>query len=399
MKILQINIFYKKGSTGRIVYEIHKELIKQGHHSFVAYGLEKNEGENLFKYSSDFFSRLYLYLSAITGLQYMFSFSSTKRLFRLIENIDPDLIHIHVINCNTVNIYRLLEFIKERRYKTLMTFHAEYLYTGGCGHALECMKWQTGCGKCPRKYDGLHSLFFDFSHYFWKRFEKIYKNWSELTIVCVSDWLKSRAEQSPFFKETPISVIENGIDTKEIFYSRTTGSIISQYQKPGRKIVLHVTPSFSQKLKGGDFVIEAAEKLIDKNYLFIIVGYDDNRDLPKNVVPVKVVKDQNILAEYYSVADVTVLTSKVETYSMVTVESLSCGTPVVGFKCGAPEKIALEGYSEFVEYGETDQLIQLIEKWSEKKKLIQKELQKIAKTHYSSANMVNSYITTYKNIL
>ena len=40
------------------------------------------------------------------------------------------------------------------------------------------------------------------------------------------------------------------------------------------------------------------------------------------------------LAEYYSLVDVTVITSFHETFSMVVAESLSCGTPIVGFKAG-----------------------------------------------------------------
>ncbi len=33
MKILSINIFYKKGSTGKIVYDLHKGLIDHGFNS------------------------------------------------------------------------------------------------------------------------------------------------------------------------------------------------------------------------------------------------------------------------------------------------------------------------------------------------------------------------------
>lgn len=41
---------------------------------------------------------------------------------------------------------------------------------------------------------------------------------------------------------------------------------------------------------------------------------------------------------------------------MVTAESLCCGTPVVGFKAGAPEQIAIKEFSEFVEYGDLNSL-------------------------------------------
>lgn len=68
------------------------------------------------------------------------------------------------------------------------------------------------------------------------------------------------------------------------------------------------------------------------------------------------ITDQELLAKYYSMADVTLLTSKKETFSMVTAESLCCGTPVVGFKAGAPEQIAIKEFSEFVEYGDLNSL-------------------------------------------
>lgn len=62
------------------------------------------------------------------------------------------------------------------------------------------------------------------------------------------------------------------------------------------------------------------------------------------------------------------LTSERETFSMVTAESLCCGTPVVGFKAGAPEQIALKEYSEFVDYGNLDKLEKAVRRWLQKEK-------------------------------
>ena len=41
---------------------------------------------------------------------------------------------------------------------------------------------------------------------------------------------------------------------------------------------------------------------------------------------------------------------------MVCAESLCCGTPVVGFKAGGPESIAIKEYADFVDYGDMDAL-------------------------------------------
>ena len=52
MRILQINVVYKVGSTGKIVNEIHNQLLKSGQESFVIYGRGKTTSEsNVYKTS------------------------------------------------------------------------------------------------------------------------------------------------------------------------------------------------------------------------------------------------------------------------------------------------------------------------------------------------------------
>ena len=38
MKILQVNSVYKKGSTGKITYDLHKGLLERGEEAVVCYG-------------------------------------------------------------------------------------------------------------------------------------------------------------------------------------------------------------------------------------------------------------------------------------------------------------------------------------------------------------------------
>jgi len=48
-----------------------------------------------------------------------------------------------------------------------------------------------------------------------------------------------------------------------------------------------------------------------------------------------------MLAEYYSLADVFVLPSLAENYATTALESMACGTPVVGFEVGGiPEQLS-----------------------------------------------------------
>ena len=119
--------------------------------------------------------------------------------------------------------------------------------------------------------------------------------------------------------------------------------------------------------------------------------------MPPNCINVGVIYNQDELAEYYSLADVTVITSFRETFSMVVAESLSCGTPIVGFKAGGPESIALKEYSEFVEFGDVEALKTGVIKKAQSKDVT--NISKLAHQKYDKGLMAKKYLETFKEVL
>ncbi len=373
MRILQINCVYKKGSTGKIVHDIHTQLLAQGHESVVCYGRGDVIREpNVHKTCGEFESHVYHFFANLTGIMYGGCFFSTNRLISIIKKEKPDVVHLHCINGYFVNIYRLVTWLKKNHIRTVLTLHAEFMYTGGCAHAIDCDQWKKGgCGQRPCPYrQSLPSWFFDRTGTMWRRMQDAFRgDWPELTVVSVSPWLKSRAEQSAVLKEKQHCVVLNGTDT-EIFHpcGKASGEQWRQKLGLGKKfVVFHATPNFSDDphhLKGGYFVLELARQMPD--VCFVVAGpARTGMDLPHNVTLLGSISDQKVLAQLYSMADLTLLTSRRETFSMVVAESLCCGTPVAGFRAGGPESIALEGYGFFVEYGDMAELKSLVEKLSE----------------------------------
>ena len=109
--------------------------------------------------------------------------------------------------------------------------------------------------------------------------------------------------------------------------------------------------------KGGWYILRLAERMQKDGVRVVVAGkYKITGRLPDNVILLGPVRDQNRMAEYYSGADVTVISSRRETFSMVCAESLCCGTPVAGFRAGGPETISLPEYSRFCKYGDLDAL-------------------------------------------
>lgn len=405
MKVLQVNVVYKKGSTGKIVYDIHTELLKNGIESKVYYGRGNNVNEpNICKISPEWLMKIQSIRSRLTGYVYGGCIISTNRLIKFIDKEKPDVVHLHCLNGYFVNIYRLLNYLKLKNIKTVLTLHAEFMYTAGCSYSYDCEQWKTGCcaenNVCPG-YNTLRpkSWIFNRCNSEWNSMKKVFSKFDNLTICPVSDWVKERAKQSPFLNDKKFITVMNGLDTS-IFKLNDFKYIKEKYGIDNEKIILHVTPNFTSEIKGGKYVIELAKRFInDNNVKFIIVGFNgDIHNMPSNIIPVKHTSNQSELAAYYSMADITLLTSKKETFSMVCAESLCCGTPIVGFKAGAPETIAIESYSEFVEYGDIDSLESIIRSWLHNEVLDKNNIAYVSKNTYCRENMFNKYMSIYEEM-
>ena len=397
MKVLQINCVYNSGSTGKIVYDICGGLKNKGHEFVVCYGRGKKVDEsNVYKVSTELEAKIHSALWRLFGLQFGFSPIATAKTINIIKKEKPDVVHLHCLNGNFINVYRLLEFLKRENIKTVLTLHAEIMHTAGCEHAFDCEKWKTECCDCP-KIDGKISKYFrDDAKYCYNKMKKAFDGFKDLTVIGVSEWLTERAKLSPVFpKNTCFETVHNGVDT-DAFTKSDFEELYEKYNIPrDKKIVLHVTPNFNHPIKGGKYVLEVAKKLPD--YQFIIVGFNgDESVLPENVLPINHTDSKKEMAQFYSLADVTLLTSKRETFSMVLAESLSCGTPVVGFRAGAPETITIPEYSSFTEFGNSELLCESIEKILSNK-FERKEISNKAKMKYSLENMVKKYIDLFSN--
>ena len=144
-----------------------------------------------------------------------------------------------------------------------------------------------------------------------------------------------------------------------------------------------------------------AKRFLKENsdVVFLVAGkHEKLYDMPSNIIFLDNVTDQNKLAEYYSFADVTLLTSKKETFSMIVAESLCSGTPVVGFEAGAPERITINEFSSFVPYGDEDALFEEIKFWLNKDNIEKTTISDVAKSKYSKEIMIEHYKKIYNEL-
>jgi len=401
MKVLQVNSVYNYGSTGKIVYDLHQGLLKNGHQSVVCYGrgAEIND-EGVVRICTELYSKLNNLRSRITGMMYGGFELSTKKLKEIIRKEKPDVVHLQCLNCFFLNIYEIVDWLKKNHINTVVTLHAEFMYTANCGYALSCEKWRTGCGSCPRLRKETRSWFFDRTHRSFQKMKDAFDGFHDnLITVSVSPWLKNRAEQSPILQGKQHVVIYNGIDTS-VFCPNSAEELKEKYQLAGKKVLFHVTAKFSDDpshIKGGVHIIELAQRM--KECVFLVAGKTDiHGQLPENIILLGSITNQSVLAQYYSLADATILTSKKETFSMPCAESLCCGTPIIGFEAGAPEMIALEQYSRFVKQGDLDALESAVRDYLAAQPFNKQTVGSAAKAVYSKEAMLQNYLQIYQQL-
>ncbi len=400
MKILQVNCVYPYGSTGKITDEIHKELMNNNHFSSVAYSRgKKTSRDELLRICGSLGSKVNHAVSRFTGLAYGGCFLQTNKLLSFIKKDKPDIVHLQCINGYFVNIYKLVGFLKEHKIPTVITLHAEFMYTANCPLTLDCEKWKTGCGDCPRLFQAVESYFFDRTSCSFQLMKRAFEDFGDrLTVVGVSNWLSERAKMSPIMENANIITITNGINTG-IFYPRNNPSVKNELKiLPNEKIVLWVTSGFTEE-KGRSHFMDLADSINDRSYRFIVAGTGKPDDYNGKIEFLGRISDQNKLAELYSSADVSVSCSKQESYPTVALESQCCGTPFVGFDVGGVSETIFDGMGQIVEYGNIQKLKEAVECWCENKNRISKEIVSACMEEFSSSAMTRKYIDLYKSIM
>lgn len=403
MRVLLVNVNAISGSTGKIVTDIKNALEAQGHECMVAYGANETvRRPGYFRICPKCERICNSAIVRLTGIYYgTFTTFSFRRLRKLIQSHQPDIVHIHCANGFMLDLFKTLEYLAENRIRTVVTNHAEFFYTGGCGYAFDCKKWMTGCNECDAPNYG-RQWPLDNASYVWKKFEKIFDKFDSdnLIITSVSPWVMDRSINSPYLSKFRNSTVLNGLNT-EIFHNIANPDL--QKDLPSDKpIILHVTPDFSispLSIKGGRFVIELAKIMPWCTFVVVATSSSVPGDsLPDNMILWGRAKNQIELAQLYSLADVTVIASKRETFNMTVAESLCCGTPVVGFKAGGPESIAIPQYSSFVEYGDTLALAERITAFLDIT-FDKHSISELAMNKYDSNIMGHNYLSVYTELL
>lgn len=399
MKIAHINETCGIGSTGKLVLELCQGLIENGYESKIYYSSNKSN----YQYSKLICNRtsclIHAVMSRITGLQGYFSIFSTRKFLKELEKYNPDIIHLHNLHGNYINLKLLFRFIKKHNKAVILTLHDCWFFTGKCVHPINCNKWQIECKECPLLHiDNVNpTFFFDMTRKCFNDKKKWFNGVAKLGIVGVSQWISDEAKKS-IFADRSIITINNWIDT-EVFKIKEIRNNNLNLDK-SKKIVLMMASSISED-KGYNEMIYLAYNL-SFEYQLVCVGRNSIRlMLPNNIIHIEQINNKEQLVDLYLSADVCVNTTKAETFGMVTVEAMSCGTPVIVYNNTASAYIVPDGCGVIV--NERDGYIKILETVEAicHNKIVKtrKEISEIVRDKYCKEKAITNFIEFYKVIL
>lgn len=345
-KLLQINVTANWGSTGKIAEQIGICAMAHNWESYMAYGRMMNQSEsNLIKVGSSIDVYKHYAENLVFDNEGLASCIATRRFLRNIEEIKPDIIHLHNIHDHWLNYEILFKYLNTTDIPVVWTFHDFWAVTGHCSHfiSVNCEKWQHECGSCP-----LNKSLIDRSRRNFMLKKKLFLANNNLHVVAVSEWVGGLLKKS-FLSNKDIRVIPNGINLN-VFGPQPKSEIDNMYD--GKFVIMTAASQWKSGKGLNDYI--AMSSLLREDELIVMVGVDERvkKFLPDNIIGLPRTNSQKELAALYSRADVVTSFSSAETFGLTLVEAFACGTPVVAYNNTAQATLVTEGTGNLVPTGD-----------------------------------------------
>lgn len=323
---------------------------------------------------------------------------------------EVDVIHLHGADTSWFNLHALPRF--QRDHALVWTMHDKHLGTGLCGYPefWDCDRWQTGCGQCPKvRSKGWKA---DFTHLTFSRKQRLLSQ-TRMAVVAPNQWMFDFIAASPITRHQILRRIPYGIDTG-VFTPHPSADCRRELQLPQDKhLLLSVASRLGETRKGLHFLPSILQHLRerspDREFGLILVGdqlpdamlADLRQHLP--IYPLGHVTDLSRLAKIYSAADCFIITSTIDNFPNVVLESLACGTPVAGFKVGGiPDMIQQGQTGILVDVGDTYQMAVAVSQMlgdAAKYEQMQLNCRQQAVREFSLEIQANRYLELYQELI
>lgn len=388
-KLLQINICNAMLSTGKVAEDISKVAIRHGWKPYTAWGrFAKASVSEQFQVGSMLNTYMHYAAHKFFDREGLVSKCATKKLIERIENIKPDIIHLHNIHDHYMNYPLLFEYLAKADTPVVWTQHDCWAFTGGCMYydMLDCEKWKTGCKNCPEH----RAIFADTTEKQYAQKRELLSKIKNLTYVPVSDWLGDALRES-HQKERTIVTIHNGVDISLFKPS-------CDKHQDGKFRIIGVAGVWAKRKGLDDFV--KLRTILPSEYEITLVGLSEKqiKMMPVGIKGISRTTNVQELVKLYSESDVYVNPTYSDNFPTTNIEALACGTPVITYKTGGSPEAIDEKTGVVIEQGNVEALANAIKHMKENP-LSSEACRKRAEECFDKDKCFEEYINLYNTLL
>lgn len=330
----------------------------------------------------------------------MFSFPDTN--YDITESPlykEADIIHLHWV----ADFLDYASFFAKNTKPVVWTLHDESPFEGG-EHYTESFLGINHEGKpIARIYTETEKKWQD---KIFNQKKQIFDKKLNIHVVSPSNWLRKLSENSTIFDKYKHSLIPYGLDT-QIFNHKNQAFCRQVFNLPtNKKIILFVADNLTNDRKGYIYLQKAFENLIkltaDNDIMLCAIGDRSNiENTYKNIVEFGFIQDERLMSILYGAADVFVIPSLEDNLPNTVIESLCCGTPVIGFDIGGIPDMITDGKNGYLcPEISVDSLQKTIHKFLNNPAIFDRDsISKEATEKYALQKQAKSYIDLYKKIL
>lgn len=401
MKVLRITTEINRSSIGRTTEQIGRMVINEGWESYIAWGRTDGTSDSHKIHIGNRSSVLFhVLLTRLFDMHGYGSYFATKKFLKTIDDIKPDIIHLHDIHGYYINIKLLFNYLKKNNVPVVWTHHDNWAFTGHCGSIKDkCEKWKTGCHNCPIYNMYPKSWFYDGCSRNYKYKKKYFTSLKQIYNVGVSEWTCAELRDS-FLNKFYIEKIYNGIDTSVFKPNKTFEKEIREKYHLGNGFLLTAVSTAWSASKGlNDYL--ALRKKLDEKYTIVFVGATQDLidSLPHGIIGIKRTDNMEELASIYSISSIVMNLSESESFGKTTPEGLACGVPSIVYNCTASPELVDEKTGIVVEKGDINGVAQAVDKiMSWDKESTAKKCRERAVNLFNVNNNWAKYIELYKKI-
>jgi glycosyltransferase involved in cell wall biosynthesis len=343
MKILIVNTSDINGGAARAAYRLHSALLDNDIDSQMLVQTKSSDDFTVILASDSKIQKgLAKLRPTLDALPVKYYKNRTKTLFssaylpslglaEKVNALNPDVVHLHWINGGMIRIEELTKI----KAPIVWSLHDMWAFTGGCHYDENCQGYKNYCGNCKVLASDNDK---DLSRRIHNRKAKVFDRLENLTIIGLSQWLADCAKSSSLFRDKNILCLPNPIDTKVFapFDSLQARQLLNL--PSDKKLILFGAMGATSDPRKGFAELNEGLNLLERNDVELVV-FGSSKPKVSQSFKYKThylgqLHDDITLKVLYSAADVMVVSSLQENLSNAIMESMACGTPVVGFNIG-----------------------------------------------------------------